>query len=505
MENLNRKFLSANPEIAGVKVGSLKTNYPEKVIQFGEGNFLRAFTTWMINTLNANNEFNGSVVVVQPLKVGLTKLLNDQDGLYTLLMRGIENGTAQEKREIITAVNRSLDPYTQWDALMECACNPDMRFMISNTTEAGIAYVDEPRPRTECPTSFPAKVCAFLYKRFKFFNGDPSKGMVMICCELIERNGYQLKKIVCKLAKQWELRPEFIDWLENSCYFLNTLVDRIVPGYPRDNAPQICEELGYNDQLLDACELFHLWVIEGPQHLAEEIPFHKLGLNVIWTDDMTPYRTRKVRMLNGAHTSSVLGAYLAGIDYVGDMMNDELFLKFVEKALLEEILPQVPGDYDSNKSFALSILDRFRNPFIQHALLSISLNSVSKWKVRVLPSVKDYIAKNDSLPQLLCYSLAALIAFYNGVGSVEEELRGTRDGKSYSIKDDVDVLVFFEKRWHAFRHNHDLRVLVATILANENLWGEDLTLLPGMVDFVTTQLQSILVSGVRETVKALLK
>ena len=235
----------------------------------------------MINTLNANNEFNGSVVVVQPLKVGLTKLLNDQDGLYTLLMRGIENGTAQEKREIITAVNRSLDPYTQWDALMECACNPDMRFMISNTTEAGIAYVDEPRPRTECPTSFPAKVCAFLYKRFKFFNGDPSKGMVMICCELIERNGYQLKKIVCKLAKQWELRPEFLDWLENSCYFLNTLVDRIVPGYPRDNAPQICEELGYNDQLLDACELFHLWVIEGPQHIAEEIPFHKLGLNVI--------------------------------------------------------------------------------------------------------------------------------------------------------------------------------------------------------------------------------
>ena len=329
--------------------------------------------------------------------------------------------------------------------------------------------------------------------------------MVMICCELIDRNGAQLRKIVLKLAREWELRKDFITWVENSCCFVNTLVDRIVPGYPRDNADELCQELGYNDQLLDTCELFHLWVIEGPKELAEELPFHKLGLNVIWTDDMTPYRTRKVRMLNGAHTSSVLGAYLAGLDTVGEMMNDELYSKFVEKALLEEILPQVPGEFESNRQFALSILDRFRNPFIRHELLSISLNSVSKWKVRVLPSIKDYLAATGKMPLLLTHSLAALIAFYHGVGSNEPELRGTRNGKSYSIKDGIEELVFFEKRWHSFRHNHDLRVLVGTILANESLWGEDLTLLPGMIDIVTSQLQSILTLGVRETVTNLVK
>ena len=506
MEKLNRKFLAAHPELAEkITVGSQNNDMPERIIQFGEGNFLRGFVTWMVNRLNANGLFNGKVVVAQPIKVGLAKLINDQDGLYTLLMRGISEGKELDNREIVTCISRGIDPYSQYDALMECARNPEMRFMISNTTEAGIVYVDEPRPRTECPTSFPAKVCAFLYERFKHFNGAQDKGMVIICCELIDRNASQLKKIVFKLARQWELRNDFLDWVESSCTFVNTLVDRIVPGYPRDNAEEICGELGYNDQLLDTTELFHLWVLEGANEIAEELPFHKLGLNVVWTDDMTPYRTRKVRMLNGAHTSSVLGAYLAGIDTVGEMMNDDLFAKFVEKILLDEILPQVPGEYQSNKEFALSILDRFRNPFIRHELLSISLNSVSKWKVRVLPSIKDYLAAKEALPPMLTYSLAALIAFYHGVGSNEPELRGTRNGKSYSIKDGIDELVFFEKRWHAFHHNHDLRVLVGTILANEALWGEDLTLLPGMVDMVTSRLQSILTLGVRETVTALVK
>lgn len=506
MENLSRKFLASDPAIpSNVKVGSLRTDMPEKVIQFGEGNFLRAFVTWMVNALNAKEMFNGRVVIAQPLKVGLAKLINDQDGLYTLMMRGLEDGVEKEYREIITCVSRGIDPYSQWDALLECARNPEMRYMFSNTTEAGIAYLDEARPRTECPASFPAKVCAFLYERFKHFNGAHDKGMVILCCELIDKNAATLKKIVVKLARQWELKPEFFAWLDNSCFFVNTLVDRIVPGYPRENAGEICKELGYNDQLLDTCELFHLWVVEGPAHLAEELPFHKLGLNVIWTDDMTPYRTRKVRMLNGAHTSCSLGAFLSGLDTVGGMMSDEVFAKSVRHVLLDEILPNVPGDPVSNEKFALSILDRFSNPHIRHELISISLNSVSKWKVRVLPSLKDYVARREALPPILTYSLAALIAFYNGVGAAEPELRGTRNGKSYSIKDGMDELAFFEKRWHAFRHNHDLRVLVGTILANEALWGEDLTLIPGMTDFITAQLQSILFSGTRATVQELLQ
>lgn len=507
MENtLSKKLLEQRPEIAErVKIGVINDQLPERIIQFGEGNFLRAFTAWMINDLNRNNIFNGRIVMVQPLKVGIVNVLNDQDGLYTLIMRGIKDGKLVEEREIITSTSRGISPYADWNGLMKCASNPDLRFMISNTTEAGIVYVDEPRPRTETPTSFPAKVCALLYERFKFFNGAPDKGMVMICCELIDRNGEQLRKIVLKLARQWELRQDFIDWIQNSCYFLNTLVDRIVPGYPGDNAEEICAELGYDDHLLDTSELFHLWVIEGPKHLAEELPLHKTGLNVIWTDDMTPYRTRKVRMLNGAHTASVLAAYLANINTVDEMMKDELFHKFVETALMSEILPQVPGDLESNKEFASSILERFQNPYVRHELLSISLNSVSKWKVRVLPSIIDYLKVKDSLPPLLTFSLAALIAFYKGIGCAEPELRGTRNGKSYAIKDDIDVLEFFEKRWYAFRHNHDLRVLVGTVLANETLWGQDLTILPGIVDNVSAQLQSLLFSGMRDAVKNLLE
>ena len=255
MEKLSRQFLAANPDIPNVKIGNLRTDLPEKVIQFGEGNFLRAFVTWMINALNANDLFNGRVVITQPLNAGLADMINGQDGLYTLLMRGLEDGVAKEEREIITCVSRCLNPYSQWNDLLDCARNPEIRYMFSNTTEAGIAYLDEPRPVTECPTSFPAKVCAYLYERFKHFNGAADKGMVILCCELIEKNAANLKTIVVKLAKQWELDPAFLCWLDNSCYFVNTLVDRIVPGYPRENADAICNELGYTDQLLDTAEL----------------------------------------------------------------------------------------------------------------------------------------------------------------------------------------------------------------------------------------------------------
>ena len=506
MEKLSRKFLASGPAIsAGVKVGNLRTDMPEKIIQFGEGNFLRAFVDWMVNALNAGDAFNGSVVIAQPLNAGLADMINGQDGLYTLLMRGLENGEAKECREIITCVSRCINPYSQWEALMECARNPEMRYMFSNTTEAGIAYLDEARPVTACPASFPAKVCAYLYERFTHFNGAHDKGMVILCCELIEKNAATLKEIVLKLAAQWELEAGFADWLNNSCFFVNTLVDRIVPGYPREKAEAICNELGYTDQLLDTSELFHLWVVEGPAHLADELPFHKLGLNVVWTDDMTPYRTRKVRMLNGAHTSCTLGAFLAGLDTVGEMMSDEIFAGSVRQVLLEEILPNVPGDAASNKDFALSILDRFSNPYIRHELLSISLNSVSKWKVRVLPSLKDYIAATGALPPILTCSLASLIAFYNGAVTDKPELQGIRDGKPYAIKDGANELAFMAAAWQTFRESGDLRALVETILANDSFWGEDLTRIAGMTDFVAEKLQAILTDGSRMTVAKLLK
>jgi tagaturonate reductase len=476
---------------------------PERVIQFGEGNFLRAFGDWMINRLNSAGLFNGHVVVVQPIKLGIAHLLNEQDGCYTLLLRGLQDGQVQDNREVITAVSRGLDPYQQWHSVLECARNPEMRFMLSNTTEAGIVYQEEPQPADVCPNSFPAKVTAFLYERFNAFSGAADKGMVIIPCELIDRNGDKLRQAILKHAADWKLEKDFTLWLKLHCHFLNTLVDRIVPGYPRENAEALEKELGYEDKLLDTGELFHLWVIEGPQKLSEELPFHKLGLNVVWTDDMTPYRTRKVSVLNGAHTSSVLAAYLSGLDTVGEMMDDEVFAAFLNQAVLEEILPVLPGDPESNRQFAQQVMDRFRNPYIKHPLLSISLNSVSKWKVRVMPSLLKFQARNGSLPDALTFSLAALISFYNGVGCAEPELRGTRNGQPYSIKDDVDVLSFFEKRWYAFRRNHDLRVLVGTILSQESLWEQDLTLIPGLIDQVTAQLQNILVNGTKAAAQAL--
>jgi tagaturonate reductase len=501
---LGRELLDNNPELKEkVECGTLKKR-PEKIIQFGEGNFLRAFTDWMVDRLNRADKFDGSIVVVQPIKIGIAHLLNEQDGLYTLLLRGYEQGELKTSREVISSISRGLSPYENYDEFLACARNPEMRYMFSNTTEAGITFVEEPQPVDRTPDSFPAKVTAFLFERFKEFKGAPDKGMVIFCCELIDRNGDNLKRMVLKHAANWKLIGDFAEWVKNSCHFLNTLVDRIVPGYPRENAHEIENELGYRDKLLDTGEIFHLWVIEGPEELAAELPFHELGLNVIWTDDMTPYRTRKVRMLNGAHTSSVLAAYLGGLDTVGEMLDDDDFNKFLGKALLEEILPNVAGDLEQNRVFAEGILERFRNPYIRHELLSISLNSVSKWKVRVLPSLLDYYKQTGSLPQVLTFSLAALIAFYNGVGCAEPELRGERGNSSYSIKDNIDVLDVFEKRWMSFNSNHDIRVLAGTLLANESLWGQDLTLLPGMIDMVTAHLQNIMINGARAAVKSLI-
>ncbi len=503
MEQLSLELINSQPELfEKLEVGPVE-DMPEKIIQFGEGNFLRAFADSKINDLNKAGLFNGKIVVVQPIKVGIAHLLNEQDGMYTLMLRGYQDGKLEESKEIITSISRGMSPYEDYSEFLKCARNPELRFMFSNTTEAGIAYVEEPKPENKTPDSFPAKAAAFLFERFQNFDGSPEKGMVIICCELIENNASNLKKIILKHADNWKLGQDFVKWLRESCHFLNSLVDRIVPGYPRENATEIESELGYRDKLIDTGEIFHLWVIEGPEEIAKELPFDKVGLNVVWTDDMTPYRTRKVRMLNGAHTSSVLGAYLSGLNTVGEMLDDEVYSNFLEKTLMEEILPYVDGELESNRKFAMSVLERFRNPYIKHELLSISLNSVSKWKVRVMPSLLDYLKDKKVLPPRLTFSLAALIAFYQGVGCAAPELRGDRNGEKYSIKDDVDILAFFESRWYSFARNHDIRVLVGTVLANESLWGRDLTLVPGMIDMVSAHLQNILVNGSAEAAKNL--
>jgi len=497
---LNRRYLADG--LVSVPHGPAE-EFPERIIQFGEGNFLRGFTDWMVDHMNGKGLFQGRVAVVQPVQRGLADLLNAQDGIYTLLLRGIRDGERSEDRRVITALSRCLDPYQNWQGVVAAAIQPGLRFAISNTTEAGIAYLSEPYDGANCPASFPAKVTALLLERFRALGGTPESGLVFLPCELIEKNGTKLREYVLRHAAAWNAGDDFITWIQSANHFLNTLVDRIVPGFPGEDAARLQMELGYEDKLMVAAEIFHLWVIEGPAYLAEEIPFHKTGLNVIWTDDMTPFRSRKVRVLNGAHTSTVPAAFLAGCDTVGEMMDDPDFGPTVRRAVFDEILPVLDMDEADKQGYAASVLERFRNPFIRHELISIMLNSVSKWKVRVLPSLLDSLSQTGSLPPLLTFSLAALIRFYDGKPVSETELRGDRDGTAYPIRDDAKVLGFLAGEWAAFHEHQDVGRLVHAVLSNKTLWGKDLATVDGLEQAVTASLEKIIAGGARNAISSI--
>ncbi len=504
MQRLNRKLLESGFRVPRhVTVGPLD-DMPERVIQFGEGNFLRAFVDWMVNELNRQGLFNGKVVIVQPIKSGLVETLNEQDGLYTLLLRGIQEERVVEKKEIITSVSRGINPYTHWHDFLECAANPSLRFMVSNTTEAGIAYVKEKKPIDKCPVSFPAKVTAFLYERFKAFDGDHDKGMVIIPCELINYNGDTLKNIVLKYTEEWGLGQNFRAWVKENNYFLNTLVDRIVTGYPKDDIQEITDQLGYWDKLLDTGEIFHLWVIEGDSALRHELPLDKAGLNIIWTHDMQPYRTRKVRILNGAHTMTVPVAYLYGKDTVRECVEDPVIAGYIKKGLFEEIIPTLDLPEKEKENFAQDVLDRFKNPFIRHYLLSIALNSISKWKVRVLPSLLEYVNRKHELPKILSFSLASLIAFYRGRQLEGEALIGNRGRETYEIQDDKEILQFFAHVWKEFESHNRVDILCNRVLAKEEFWGKDLNDVKNLTDIVAKYLWDILNQGMEAAAKNLI-
>lgn len=476
--------------------------FPERVVQFGEGNFLRAFVDWKIDVLNAAGLFGGSVLVAQPIQHGMAAELQAQDGLYTVLLRGVEGGQVIESRRVVTAISRALNPYDEWAELVRAFRGDELRFVVSNTTEAGIAYVEEKHTPGVCQNTFPAKIAALLLERFEAHKGDVQKGLVFLPCELIDRNGANLRSCVLQYAKAWGLPTEFVQWVEAANHFCNTLVDRIVPGYPREEADRLATELGYEDKLLVAAEYFHLWVIEGPKALADEIPFHRAGLNVVWTDDMTPYRTRKVRLLNGAHTSSVLASFEAGCNTVREMVEDPVCGALLRKAVFDEILYQVPLPPMERKAYADSVLERFRNPFVRHELLSISLNSVSKWKVRVLPSLLDCQRSFGKLPPALSFSLAALIWFYCGEPVSAHELRGRRNRQPYPIKDDAPVLAFFASAWKqvADLQPESLRTLARATLGRTDFWGQDLNAIPGFTDLVADGLLRIATRGMRAAV-----
>lgn len=400
----------------------MSSQVKETVMQFGEGGFLRAFIDYFFHKMNVQGVYDGKVVIIQPIEKGMVDMLNAQDCKYNLFLRGVDNGQVVNERTYIESVSRAINPYTDFDSYMALAENPDLRVIISNTTEAGIEYLGTEKLTDRPAKSYPAKLTQFLYKRFQ----TGLNGFILLPCELTDHNADLLRECVNKYAKLWELGEDFEKWLKKENTFCNTLVDRIVTGYPRDEVEELTKQIGHKDNMIDTGEIFHLWVIEG--HFEEELPFNKAGINVVWTDNVDPYKKRKVRILNGAHTSMVLGAYLYGLETVGECLKDETVCAFLKKCIFEEIVPTL-GNTETDIKFGEAVLERFSNPFIKHMLLSIALNSVSKFQVRVLPTILEYKEQNGVYPPALTFSMAALIAFYrtdksNDVPEVMEFMKG---------------------------------------------------------------------------------
>jgi len=412
-----------------------KPQRKEKVIQFGEGGFLRGFVDWMLQKINEVSDFNGNAVVVQPIEKGLCDVLTEQNCCYTHLIRGKEG----VEKTVIDVISRCVKPYGEFDEYLKLAENPDFRFIVSNTTEAGIAFCADDKVTDAPPSSFPGKLTLLLKRRYDLGLG----GFIFLPCELIDRNGDVLKSTVLRYAEHWGLGKDFVRWIEQENVFCCTLVDRINTGYPKDEVI----DLGYEDKMLNTSEYFHLWVIETEYDIEKELPFSKADLNVIITKDkLEMYRTRKVRILNGAHTSLVPYALLEGYDTVKSCIDSEKMYGHIRRCVFDEIIPTLDLPKDELVDYAENVLQRFANPYIKHYLSSIALNSVSKFKVRVLPSILEYEKRFGRLPENLIFSFAKLIEFY----------------KTDMTNDSPDVTAFMKK------------ASVDEILANEELWGEDL-------------------------------
>ncbi len=490
MDKLNYAVLKAS----GYQ-GYILEKAPEKVLQFGEGNFLRAFVNYWFDVANEKAGWNGKCVLVQPIAPGLAKLINDQEGLYTLYLRGRENGEKVDRKRVISSVSRCLNPYEKadFDAMMDVAVSDDLEYVVSNTTEAGIVYDPACQLSDEPASSFPGKLTQVLYKRWQA--GKP--GLVILSCELIDNNGKELLKCVNQYIDQWKLEEGFKAYVNNDCTFCSTLVDRIVPGRIRDpeEVARLEAENGYHDELIDVGEVFGVWNIEGPDWLEAKLPFKAAGVNCPVVPDVTPYKKRKVRILNGAHTGFVLGAYLAGFDIVRDCMEDDTVRGFMNKMLYDEIIPTLPLDKKDLEDFAAAVQDRFNNPFVNHELMSISLNSTSKWRARNMPSFLEYVEKTGKLPACLTMSFAAYIAFFSS--DIQERTdKGLvckrPKGDTYTCSDDGWALDFY------YAHKDDSAAdLVHAVMTNQQMWGQDLTQVPGFEAAVVKGLEQIRTQGAK--------
>jgi len=442
-----------------------------KILQFGGGNFLRGFIDYMVQVLNEETDFAGSVIIVKPTERGDYAALKSQDGLFHVSMNGIKDGKLVTENKLVSCVDEVLHAYHEWDAFLKTAEVPSLRFIISNTTEAGIKVDEKDTFSEKAPHEFPAKLTRWLHHRFQHFSGSAASGCILLPCELIENNGIALSKCILQYADLWSLGEEFKKWVVEQNIFCNTLVDRIVPGFPTARKVALFQSIGFQDQLLVDAEPYHIFVIQSPKEIQAELPFSQTNLNVIFTDDLEAYRKLKVRILNGAHTSMVPVGYLSGIESVREAVEDEVMGDFIQKILFEEILPSLEFSEEVLEKYANDILDRFRNPFLHHRLISISLNSISKFKTRVLPSLLDFYQKKKVLPSRIVFSFASLLWFY----------RGKRGEELIPLNDDSETLLFFKMLWEKFDAQEiSMEALVTTILEQEDFWEMDLNEVEGL-------------------------
>ena len=465
--------------------------YTEKVIQFGEGNFLRAFIEWIIWKTNQKTDFNASVVVVQPIDRGMVDMLNEQDGLYHLNLQGLLDGKPVDSIDLIDVISRGINPYRDFQDYLKLAEQPEMRFIISNTTEAGIAF-DPACKFTDAPaSSYPGKLVQLLYHRYEYFKGDLSKGFIIFPCELIFLNGKHLKECIYQYIELWKLGEDFKNWFEKACGVYCTLVDRIVPGYPRDNAAELCERAGYEDHLLDKAEIFHLWVIEAPKEVAKEFPADKAGLNVLFVPSEAPYHERKVTLLNGPHTVLSPVGYLSGLNTVRECCEDETIGAFVRKVMYEELLPTLNLPEEELRKFAGDVLERFKNPFVKHFVTSIMLNSFPKFKTRDLPGLKTYLERKGELPKGIVLGLAGICTYYKG---------GKRGDDEIVVNDDEAIKNLLVELWAS----GDVAAVAKGVLGAEFIWDEDLNAVPGLTELLTADLALIQKEGMRAAVESIL-
>ena len=483
-----------------------KSVMPERIIQFGEGNFLRAFVDWIIYNMDQKTNFNSSVVVVQPINRGMVDWLNGQDCLYHVNLQGKENGQPVNTLTRIDVISRALNPYTQNQAFMALAEQPEMRFIISNTTEAGINFDPECKFSDAPAASYPGKLVQLLFHRYKFFGGDPTKGMIIMPCELIFLNGHHLKECIYQYIELWkeDLGADYEGFKKcftDDCFVCATLVDRIVPGFPRDTISEIQQKIGYKDNLVVKAESFHLWVIEKAENMTieqmkEEFPADKAGLHVLITDNEKPYHARKVTLLNGPHTVLSPVAFLSGVNIVRDACEHPVIGKFIHKVQFDELMQTLDLPMEELQKFASDVLERFENPFVDHQVTSIMLNSFPKYETRDLPGLKIYLQRKGELPQGLVFGLAAIITYYKG---------GKRtDGTPIVPNDDEKIMELLKELWAT---GDTQKVAEGVLGATDVIWKEskqNLNEIPGLTDLVKADLDLIQEKGMLEAVKTIL-